>query len=177
MLIEFYHNVSDTRKAVKNIGQVLHTIDNAVIYRECSLMNPEFLVEYSPVEMVSNYIYAGIVIDSQPYGAYYFIKDHILLPGGKMVITCQRDVLSTWWSRLKDCTANVIRQEQITNQSKFMFDDKMTGKSSTHVINIPFSENPFSLPESNKYCVLLTVLGGVHTTPPTVESTTEGGAS
>lgn len=159
MLIEFYNNVSDPRKAVKNIGQALHTIDNAVIYRECSLMNPEFLVEYSPVEMVCNYIYAGIVIDGQPYGAYYFIKDHVLLPGGKMVIICQRDVLSTWWHRLKDCKVNVIRQEQRIHKSKFMFDSDLVGKTSTRLDNIEVTGLGFTVPDSEK-SYLLTVLGG-----------------
>lgn len=179
MKLEFYMNMSDPRKAVKNIGEVIHTVNNAAIYRECSLMTPEFLIDYSPAVAACNYIYAGVTIDGTTYGAYYFIKDRIVMPGGRMVVVCSKDVLSTWWHRLKDCTANVIRQESeehFKNDSRFIFDSNMVGKANTDFGNIPFSLNPFHIPtKTNEYCMLMTVLGGTPQTHPESGNQLQGG--
>lgn len=179
MKLEFYANMSDPRKAVKNIGEVIHTVNNAAVYRECSLMMPEFLIDYSPSVVACNYLFAGVTIGTETYGAYYFIKDRIVLPGGRMVVICSKDVLSTWWYRLKDCTANVVRQESeehFSNNSRFIFDRHMVGKVNTDFGNIPFSQNPFHIPTNpDEYCMLMTVLGGTQQTPPTRESTTKTG--
>lgn len=167
MKIEFYANTSDPRKAVKSIGDVIHTINDASVYRECSLMNPEFLINYSPIIAACNYIYAGVTIEDVTYGAYYFIRDRIVMPGGKAVIICAKDVLSTWWHRLKDCRANIVRQEQQSNMSRYMFDEKRVMTSFSHVSNIPFDGgNLFINPSSTQHCFVMTVLGGEPNNPP-----------
>ena len=164
MKLEFYVNVSDPRKAVKVIGEAIHTVNNAAIYRECSLMTPEFLIDYSASVAACNYLYAGVTIEGTTYGAYYFIKDRIVMPGGRMVIICAKDVLSTWWHRLKDCTANVIRQE---NMGESMIIDKFVqAKARTKVYAEDFHDNCFSS-DPGGHCYLLTVIGGIHTIPPT----------
>lgn len=169
MILTFCLNSSDPRKAVKNITQI-HQVQDAKIYRECSLMTPEFLVNYSYEIIQCNYVIAGITSGEHTAHARYFIKDKIVMPGGKVVIICAKDVLSTWWELLKECTANVIRQESedhFKNNSKYIFDRKMVGKVNTDFGNIGFSENPFHLPtQSNEYCMLMTVLGGTQQTPP-----------
>lgn len=179
MKLEFYSCDSDPRKAVKNLGEVIHTVNNAAVYRECSLMIPEFLIDYSPSVVACNYLYAGVTIEGETYGAYYFIKDRIVMPGGRMVVICSKDVLSTWWHKLRNCTANVIRQESeehFKNNSRFIFDSNMVGKVNTDFGNIPFSLNPFHIPaRTNEYCMLMTVLGGTQQTPPSRESTTKAG--
>ena len=169
MTISFYVSTSDTRKAVKD-KTLIHTVSNASVYRECSIMTPEFLVDYSGNVMKCNYCVTQIAVGSGTETACYFIRDKILLPGGRMVVICAKDVLSTYWEQLKTCKANLIRQEQKSNKSNYIFDDKMLGKASTHVTTIPFSENPFSLPTSSKYCVMLTVLGGSPNTQSVVDS-------
>lgn len=183
MKLEFYSVSDDPRKAQKTLGNVVHTVNNAAIYRECSLLTPEFLVEYSPSVVACNYLYAGVTIGETTYGSYYFIKDRIVMPGGRMVVICEEDVLSTWWHKLKDCTANVIRQESEAHfsstspsPSRFISDPYMVGKVNTNFNHVPFpnSTTMFKIPnEGNEYSYVLTVLGGLRGTPP--ESTTKAG--
>lgn len=172
MTLEFYANMSDPRKAVKSIGDVVHTVNNASIYRECSLMTPEFLIDYSPVVAACNYLYAGVTISDETYGAYYFIKDRIVMPGGRMVVICAKDVLSTWWHKLKDCTANVIRNENTGIAD--IIDASMQATSRTCVYASDLNDNVFESRPTG-HCYMLTVIGGSHTSEPSVESTTKAG--
>lgn len=180
MILEFYQVSDDPRKAQKTLGNVVHTVNNAAIYRECSLLTPEFLIDYNGSVVACNYVYAGVERSGQLYGSYYFIKDRIVMPGGRMVVICSEDVLSTWWHRLKDCTANVVRQESEAHfdgsPSRFISDPYMVGKVNTNFNHIPFpnSTTMFKIPtEGNEYSYVLTVLGGLRGTPP--ESTLKAG--
>lgn len=166
MVLYFCKNSSDPRKAVKDI-ELIHEVSNAAIYRECSTMMPEFLVDYSFQLLQCNYALTNINSGDTTAGSCYFIKDKILMPGGKMVIVCQKDVLSTWWQNLKNCRANVVRQEQQSNMSKYMFDEKRVMTSFSHVSNIPFNGgNLFINPSSTQHCFVMTVLGGEPNNPP-----------
>lgn len=175
MTLEFYVNTSDPRKAVKSIGDVIHTVNNASVYRECSLMAPEFLINYSPVVAACNYLYAGVTVSGETYGAYYFIKDRIVMPGGRMVIICAKDVLSTWWHKLKECTANVIRQENIHSgvPDRFLLDNMMPSKVTTITtpVNLKGADPPF-VHNTTGASYVVTVIGG--TAVQAIEPTTEG---
>ena len=176
MTLEFYANTSDPRKAVKSIGDVIHTVNNAAIYRECSLMTPEFLIDYSPVVAACNYLYAGVTMSDETYGAYYFIKDRIVMPGGRMVIICAKDVLSTWWHKLKDCTANVIRQENIHEgePDRFLIDNMMPSKVTTLTTPIKLKgAKPAFVHDTTGASYVVTVIGGTAVQP--IESTSKGG--
>lgn len=176
MTLEFYANMSDPRKAVKNIGEVIHTVNNAAIYRECSLMTPEFLIDYSPTVAACNYLYAGVAVGEATYGAYYFIKDRIVMPGGRMVIICAKDVLSTWWHKLKDCTANVIRQETVHNgvPDRFLIDNMVTSRVTTKTTSLTLKgANPKFVHDTTGASYVVTVIGGTAVQP--IESTTKAG--
>lgn len=167
MKLDFHINNSDPRKAVKNIGEVVHTVNDAQIYGSCSLMSPEFLVNYSIDIAGCNYVIATITSGNNSIESRYFIKDKIVMPGGKILVICAKDVLSTWWNHLKECTANVIRQERENHYgelSRYILDREMAGKVNTCVFNYPFNENPLRVPRGNDYSYVVTVVGGTDNT-------------
>ena len=160
MILRFAQCRDDPRKVDKTLTNV-HTVNNASIYQACSIMTPEFVVDYSLTLLACNYLVAGVSNGQNEVARCYFIKDHIVLPGGRLVVRCAIDVLNTWKNSIKECTANVIRQEKEnhrSNPSRFIFDEYMCGKTNTHVDNIGFEGvSPFD--RDYPYYVL-TVLGG-----------------
>lgn len=167
MTLKFAQCRDDPRKVDKTLTDV-HTVNNASIYQACSIMTPEFVVDYNLSLLTCNYLVAGITGDQHVIARCYFIKDQIVLPGGRLVVRCAIDVLNTWKNSIKDCRANVIRQESedhISNPSRFIFDQNMVGVVSTHVDNIPFvGGTPFTSLDADDYCYVMTVLGGTQHT-------------
>lgn len=169
MILKFAQCRDDPRKVDKTLTDV-HTVSNAAIYQACSIMTPEFVVDYSLSLLACNYLVAGVTDSQDEIARCYFIKEHIVLPGGRLVVRCAIDVLNTWKTAIGECKANVIRQEKenhYTEPSRFIFDPNMVSVVSTHVENIPFvGGTPFKSPGVDEYCYVMTVLGGTQHTSP-----------
>lgn len=173
MRLELFICADDPRKLVKDYGEPIIQIMDAKIYRECSAMYPEFLIPYSENAFKCNMAYLATPNRS----SWYFIKDRILLPGGRMVLICAKDVLFSWSHYIQECTGNVVRQETIGNRAPYMYDSKYVQKANTHVSNINFGENTFINPTNSQYCYVLTVLGGEHITPSESGNQLQGGGN
>lgn len=169
MTLKFAQCRDDPRKVDKTLTDV-YTVNNASIYQACSIMTPEFVVDYNLSLLTCNYLVAGITGDQHVIARCYFIKDQIVLPGGRLVVRCAIDVLNTWKNSIKECKANIIRQESenhVENPSRFIFDQNMVGVVSTHIDNIPFvGGTPFKSLDVDDYCYVMTVLGGTQHTSP-----------
>lgn len=171
MILKFCICKDDPRKVDKSLTEV-HSVNNVAIYQACSIMAPEFVVDYREDLLACNYVVTGIGVSQS--GRAYFIKEHVVLPGGRLVIRCAIDVLNTWKSHIWECNADIIRQEKEAHKSKtsrFIFDQYMCGKTSTRFDHVPFSLDPFFVPDTTihgqKYTYLITVVGGEHVAPPT----------
>lgn len=172
MKLGFLTCLSEPRVVYKefdNSPGTSHIIEDAAVYQACSMMTPEFVVNFNASLLRCNYV---VTYNNEFGNRCYFIKEHIVLPGGRLVVRCAIDVLYTWREYIGRCTANVIRQESEdhkANPSRFIFDENMLGKSNTLFRHIYFSENPFGIPPATQYSYLLTVLGGSQgsPTPPT----------
>lgn len=165
MILKFCICEDDPRKVDKTLTEV-HSANNAAIYQACSIMSPEFVVDYRDDLLACNYVVTGIGVSQS--GRAYFIKEHVVLPGGRLVVRCAIDVLNTWKSHIWDCTANVIRQESephYSSKSRYIFDQCMCGKNSTYTENIKFNDLPFSIPDRGEYAYVVTVLGGTSHVP------------
>lgn len=168
MILKFCICEDDPRKVDKSLTEV-HSVNNAAIYQACSIMAPEFVVDYREDLLACNYVVTGIGVSQS--GRAYFIKEHIVLPGGRLVIRCAIDVLNTWKTYIKECSANVIRQENKSPLFSYIPDGKMVGKVSTlsNVIDAKYTDHSlrFSLPTTASRSYLLTVIGGDHNPRPT----------
>lgn len=168
MRLTFLTCLSEPRVVYKEFDNrqgTYHEIENAAVYQACSMMAPEFVVNFNADLLRCNYV----TTSNNEFGnRCYFIKEHVVLPGGRLVVRCAIDVLYTWREYIGRCTANVIRQESEehkVNPSRFIFDANMMGKSNTHTDNIPFKTNPFIIPAGQPSYVM-TVLGGIQNNRP-----------
>lgn len=160
MNIIFAQCRDDPRKVNKTLTNV-HTVSNAAIYQACSILAPEFVVDYSLSLLACNYLVTGITSGQNEIARCYFIKEHIVLPGGRLVVRCAIDVLNTWRKSIKECTANVIRNEYSGNPN--IIDSCMQANSRTCVYSSDLDDNVF-VSEPTGHCYMLTVIGGSHTT-------------
>lgn len=160
MTLTFYSVTDDPRTLTKTLGTATHTVTGAVIYQECSILAPSFMLDYDSDIIASNYI----VADSSLNNRHYFIKDVSLIPGGKCVVHCAIDVLMTYNTAIKDLKCNIVRNENIVN--KWLPDSMMQKTAKTYTCNKYFSEDPFAGlsdkdPADNyRYHYVLSVVGG-----------------
>ena len=113
--ITLYENSSPANKVTKDIDRVA-TI-SGVLREETSIMDPEFLIEYSDASDILgsvNYMYV------QELGRYYFIKDIIAENNILWRLICHIDVLMTYDNQIRQQKAIVARQETKYNM---MLDD------------------------------------------------------
>lgn len=169
MTLKFAQCRDDPRKVDKTLTDV-HTVNNASIYQACSIMAPEFVVDYSLSLLACNYLVAGITAGQNEIARCYFIKDQIVLPGGRLVVRCAIDVLNTWKNSIKKCTANIIRNEFSGNPD--IIDSCMQANSRTCVFASDLDDNVFTSRPTG-HCYMLTVIGGSHTAQPEMEATTK----
>lgn len=152
--LNFYICKDDSRKLRKNLGELQYYCE-AAIYRECSIINPEFLVNYSNIIKECNYVII------QPLGGQYFIDDIILMPGGRCVLRCTKDVISSYALEIDNLVCNIIRQEQSANRIPNIIDPMMKTKATCETATYVFNGNPFHVPNSRtEMNYLLTVIGG-----------------
>lgn len=137
MTLTFYNCKDDPRTLHKTLGTALHTVTTAVIYDQCSILQPNFLLDYDADILESNYIVSG----SELGGRQYFINDVTLTSGGKCVVNCTVDVLGTYADEIDDMQCNIVRQANIKNA--WLPDSKMQKTAETYTCNLQFDENPF----------------------------------
>lgn len=73
----------------------------------CSVLYPVLLLQYSGSLAAANYMYISA------WGRYYYIDRIKLLPGNQIEIAGSVDVLKTYDTEIRSCTATVIRSESI----------------------------------------------------------------
>lgn len=138
MTLTFYNCTDDPRTLHKTLGTSTHTVTTAVLYDSCSVLQPNFLLDYDSDIVASNYVVAG----SDLGGRQYFINDVTLVPGGKCVVNCAVDVLGTYATEIDAMKCNIVRQAN--NRNAMLPDSKMQKTVQTYTYNKWFSENPFS---------------------------------
>ena len=151
MRIEFYNVNDDNRVVSKNLGSVIHAIDNAQIYNATSIMSPDFLVDYAPYVVNSNYVHVPL------WNRYYYITDVTASPGGRAVMHCREDVLMSNADAIRALNAYVIRGQR-NHRDGNLVDSKQPVKVIRDCNTIKFPSSPFS--EQGNYAFVLTVVGG-----------------
>lgn len=110
MTIKFYKNYSDNNVVSKNIDQVGSDVTGN--FREdVSVTDPVFTIEdytgFNPATV--NYCYIGDL------NRYYYITDIRLITKTIYEIHCHVDVLKTYASGIRGCSAIVMRQQNKAN--------------------------------------------------------------
>ena len=107
MNINLYTTTSDNNVVDKALSLV-STVTGEV-KAPCTIENPNFLLSYSSGIAQCNYLY------SEDFGRYYFIKERELLTGGRILLKCEVDILSTFKNSIRQINAIIKRQEHSFN--------------------------------------------------------------
>lgn len=121
------------------------------IYRQCNLHNPQFILEYDASIVDYNYAYVP------EWNSYYFLGEPDVAPGGRMIISCRKDVLFSNAADIDELECNIVRQENLKNA--YLSDSKMSNQDSitTNVLEFPMQPVAGSI---GGRCYVMTVIGG-----------------
>lgn len=155
MTITLY-NTSDDKKKVGKTLTVVQTVDNVKPIEPCDMLNPSFILDGGAVNAInSNYCHVSI------FGRYYFITDHVLLNGARIMIKCKHDPLQTFATVLKNSRQLVTRSESI-GKPTYIKDDYLPLKPNKEMAVIKFEGGDINITEAanTSYNFVITVSGG-----------------
>lgn len=127
----------------------------ATIKDNCSIMTPDFIVSSSIVDLLTcNYLHCST------WSRYYYITDLVTMPGGRVMIRCAEDVLTSNAEQIKALSLYLDRTEQETNADKYLNDRRVPAELRRQCITLDFDRTPFTANYANDTVYVLTVLGG-----------------
>lgn len=156
MTIDFYKISDDPRVLEKTLGTLLYTC-NANILGTCSVHDPVLVLSYNSNLVTANYFHIS------DWGAYYFMGEPELSPGGRCIIRGTKDVLFSNKDEILNLHAYCSRCE--SKAEKYAVDSAPLSLVTSNVTNIPFSLHPFSASGQYARMYMLTVKGGKLPTP------------
>ena len=106
--VVFYKNTSDYKCVNKTLTEI-KKIENAVFKDSNNIITPQLLISYDSDIFNCNYCY---ISDNN---RYYYINDIVKMQGGKLLITCDVDVLMSNKNEILQLTATVDRNENESN--------------------------------------------------------------
>lgn len=95
---------SDPRVLSKQINLTISA--NVNLKMPCSMVAPTFLLDYQSAFTSCNYLYFP------SWGRYYYIKDIVMLDGGRCEFQCAVDPLMSFQNEIKGLNVLVKRQQQ-----------------------------------------------------------------
>lgn len=116
------------------------------------VIKPVFIINNNPAYLTCNYVKASFL------NRQYFARI-TLDTGGRMIVTCSVDVLSSF--DLSECEMTVLRSEQEAAPTKIQ-DGKLPVIPNEQIIEQTVSENSALTPYGTE-CYIITVIGGVNT--------------
>lgn len=137
--LKFYKQLATPKRINKSqFLQELGEIDNVIIKETTNTLEPDFILATNPMVYNANYIWCDFT------NRYYFIKDHDLMTGGRVVVHTHSDVLfsfaseilsSSSWVDVADSTSDTSDDyNMLHNDFPFRQDYVIKGKSSTDSI-------------------------------------------
>lgn len=158
MTINIYKTSADNRALDKLtnaqlVGTSISTIDAP---HDNDILNPVFIIASNSTAYTANYLYCAT------YGRYYFIDSITTMTGGRMALKCSVDVLQTYATDIKKCSANIIRTASKGAPTMFT-DNKLPVYPSKKIItSITSAETSSSFSADGGYCYVLNTIGGTN---------------
>ena len=145
--IILYKNNSEDYALTKSTSAQL-TLSDCVFKEDSSVENPNIVITTSTDITECNYMYIGDL------HRYYFIREIGVIRAGVYYIRGHVDVLSTYASEIKACSAIIARQENVFNM--YLDDPEFKTLNKSEVVTKKFSGTSFT--KDMKY--VLVVAGG-----------------
>lgn len=153
MIIDIYKNTSDNRYATKDLTPIAQNI-SVLPYDRINRDTPDFIITNNPLAHNANYLYCDT------FNRYYYIQDITLDIGGRMILHCKCDVLSSAISQLQNCNCTVIRSESIGRPSDIPDNELPINPVAYDTLSQKF---PVSIGDNNNF-VIITIGGAINET-------------
>lgn len=150
MKISLYKTNDDKRqlnKTFSNVGSV-----NATPYENISILKPRLIISYNSAFLQCNACYIP------EFQRYYFIDSIDLDIGGKLILNCSIDVLSSFKTSIQNLYCKIVRQENLKND--YLIDTELLTNVTKGVAFVKGTWSPFSNVTNSSKCVALTVMNG-----------------
>lgn len=147
MDVTLYKNNSENYRIDKSISS--QGTYSCVLKDGCSVENPVILLATNNISDV-NYMYIS------DFGRYYFIGDIISVRNGLWEVHAHVDVLMSYSSEIKACTATFKRQENLFNM--YLDDPEFRTYNKSQIVTKLFSGGSGNLHKGMSY--VLVVSGG-----------------
>lgn len=148
--LTLFSTSDDPHKVEKKLSQIATVGINPT--GEIDILSPTFIINYNSIFLSANYCYCPFL------SRYYFITGMSLEIGKQIKIEASVDVLMSYATQLKECTACVTRSESVGSND--VVDTQLPinqhQKNTLLLQFIPVSDYPFTLSYTDNY--LLEVL-------------------
>lgn len=131
MILTLYKTTSAPNTLNKQLTQI-GTTKALKPTQAIDVLSPDIIIGYAAEYLDTNICY----IDT--FKRYYFCKPEIDI-GGRLILHCAVDVLTTYRDKLLQCSCNVIRNENV--QRRYMIDKKLPVDSSRYWIEGKYLPN------------------------------------
>lgn len=153
--IQYGQCTADPRKLDKSTDFQGDSPVTATIKDNCSIMTPDFIVSASIVDLATcNYL------KCTTWSRYYYITDLVTMPGGRVMIRCSEDVLTSNAEQIKQLSLYLDRTQQKVNADKYLNDRRVPAELRRQCITLDFDKTPFTANYGSDTVYVLTVLGG-----------------
>lgn len=151
MILTLYQNSDDERVVNKRLQQIAQL--SAAPITPVNIIAPSFILSTGNT-LNANYLYCDT------FARYYYIKDWQIDKGGRVVISCSIDVLTTYAAQILATKCLIVRQENIG--STYITDNKLPLYPYKETKVVEFTGGDFNLESatSNSFNFLLNVAGG-----------------
>ena len=144
--VALYQNNSENYRLDKSL--TAKYAESCTLKDGCSIESPVLLITNANNLSDCNYLYIS------DFGRYYFIEDIISIRDGLWEIHAHVDVLMTYSTQIKACTATFKRQEHLFNM--YLDDPEFRTYNKSQVVTKRFSGGHFN--KTSSY--VLVVAGG-----------------
>lgn len=129
---------------------------NAILKDNSSIMNPVFIVAPGTLNL-SNFNYCYV----SAWGRYYYITDMVTMPGARVAVKCDEDVLTSNAAEIGALSLYLDRTAQDSDADKYLGDRAVPAELRRKCITLGFDSTPFTANWATDRIYVLTVLGGV----------------
>lgn len=113
MVINIGRSTSDATRLSKDFTSIISL--NAQIKENTDVVDPTFIIE-TPNTYNFNYVKVAA------WGRDYFVRNITALPGNRTAVSCHVDVLSSFASQIRGCTAIIDKQRDTAKTSPYIDD-------------------------------------------------------
>lgn len=148
------YKVTADRRSLDKITGLTPVYNSLPVYpfREVSVVNPVFIIDYSADYLSCNYVYCDL------YDRYYYINNMQVDTAGRLNIYCEIDVRQSYSTAIKNVPCTVVRGG---GQPSDVVDTKLpVNPCAKDIMSVVMPEVNNSFDVNASYSYLLTVVGG-----------------